>query len=265
MEAARGSLLTPLVTPESGDSSRHVRASLPDTRWFRHDDFYTLILTHQLWYLVPVLFAVFLSGGPSSLDVCVKGVCYTISNNSSLVAWIVVLVVASLFGGSCLGSYSDWMAVVAKSSGAHDPKGTFYSPAHIGYLLTTPGLLGYVPYHYDHLFVERRLIIICAVVGGVLIAMLLRIFDEVKIVEREGEHDHDLEEANAALQAEARDALQAAGKAVYRVADWCVVLPLLCMSALAGHMLIWWVYMGILLVAELVRCCRGLCDETVSQ
>mmetsp|Transcript_12722 Transcript_12722/g.30344 ORF Transcript_12722/g.30344 Transcript_12722/m.30344 type:complete len:150 (+) Transcript_12722:420-869(+) len=140
-------------------------------------------------------------------------------------------------------------------------KAACYAASHIITLLWTNALLNYLPYHCDSLSVVSLVVLALA-------AVCLRCGRcVVSCDEAPRERELSLEEAMEVVRVEAIQVakIQEAKNAVYRVADWCVVLPLLCMSLLAGQMLIWWIYMGIFLFAELVRCCRGLCDDTISQ
>ncbi|CEM13967.1 unnamed protein product [Vitrella brassicaformis CCMP3155] len=98
----RAALLIPLLIPLD-DSSRHDRAALPDLPEAKKPgwiNFCALVVTHQLWYFVPLLFAVV---------------------PSSAVAWVGLSLAATCCIAACEWSYCKGMAVVAASCGAYFP------------------------------------------------------------------------------------------------------------------------------------------------
>ncbi|CEL96867.1 unnamed protein product [Vitrella brassicaformis CCMP3155] len=197
-------LVTPLFTADV--SSRHVRASLPRNPIRRFDsiDFYVLILTHQLWYFLPVLFAVV---------------------RPSAVGCVAVAVVALGLLAACWRPYSRRMAVVAASCGAQFPhsKAAYHVAGHTLFLIGTSAGLFFAscidaPLAGAYLFLGGY--------GMLLLALAARCLESYAA---SGEQKHELDKANGIVGLEA---------------ICCAAVPLLCISVLVGHVRIWWIWVG---------------------
>ncbi|CEM11038.1 unnamed protein product [Vitrella brassicaformis CCMP3155] len=227
-----GLAYAPLVTPgDSGEANSDV-SQPPEIRRFGSIDFYQLILTHQLWFFLPVLFHLI----PASLAWL----------------WFALPVVAVGVLASCWWSFSKRMAVLAPLGGATFPhrKSKHQLATHTLQLILFSLPIYFIALIQD--FTRATLEFadeyemdpgLCVAIGFGAVGVGFVIF--ALVTRCVGIY--------AISGVENTIALAVTWSIVYREAMWGVCVPFLCVLALGGQMVLFWVYLVLFLLFGVAR------------